>query len=214
MNEGMDNRLRVIIMCKAPVAGCVKTRLMPVYMADEAADIHKAMAKTVFERASCLFSDTWIASDDVSHPFFEQFDLPLIDQGEGDLGERMSRLMLNAFNNGAEAVLFLGTDSPHMPESRLVEAVEQLNDHDVVVGPVEDGGYDLIAVNRPCPKLFENISWSTEHVLLQTMQQAEAASISLTLLDMGYDLDTPESLRRADAIWNVSVPLLEKYQKN
>jgi rSAM/selenodomain-associated transferase 1 len=206
--------MHVIIMCKAPVAGRVKTRLTPPYSADEAADIYRAMAETVIERTSNIFSNVRIASDDILHPFFEGFNLPLVAQGEGDLGDRMSRLMQQAFNDGADSVLFLGTDSPHMPDSRLVEAVDRLNDHDVVVGPVEDGGYDLIAMNRPCPKLFENISWSTEHVLQQTIQKAEAASISLTLLDISYDLDTPESLQRAAPVWNTPIFLPEKYQKN
>ncbi|MCF7821001.1 MAG: TIGR04282 family arsenosugar biosynthesis glycosyltransferase [Mariprofundaceae bacterium] len=214
MNEVADNRLHVIIMCKAPVTGRVKTRLTPPYSADEAAAIYRAMAETVIKRTSGMFPDVRIASDDISHPFFRQFELNMIDQGEGDLGDRMTRLMQQAFNDGAGSVLFLGTDSPHMPESRLVEAAERLNDYDVVVGPVEDGGYDLIGMNRPCPELFENIPWSTELVLQQTVQQAEVASISLTLLDMGYDLDGPESLRRAAPIWNAPVSLPEKYQKN
>ncbi|MDT8376239.1 MAG: TIGR04282 family arsenosugar biosynthesis glycosyltransferase [Mariprofundaceae bacterium] len=214
MNEAADNRLRVIIMCKAPVAGRVKTRLSPPFTPEDAARLHQSMAEAVIERTSSMFSNVWIASDDISHPFFEGFNLPLAEQGEGDLGDRMTRLMQQAFNDGAGSVLFLGTDSPHMPESRLVEAVERLNDHDVVIGPVEDGGYDLIAMNRPCPKLFENISWSTEQVLQQTVQQAEAASISLAFLDMGYDLDRPESLHRAAPIWNAPVPPPEKYRNN
>lgn len=214
MRDNMSEMPCVIVMCKAPVAGRVKTRLTPPYSADEATAIYRAMAETVIRRTSGMFSNTWIASDDISHPFFEGFNLPLAEQGEGDLGDRMTRLMQQAFDDGADSVLFLGTDSPHMPESRLLEAVERLNNHDVVIGPVEDGGYDLIGMNRPCPELFENIPWSTEHVLQQTVQQAEAASISLTLLDMGYDLDGPESLRRAAPIWNAPVSLPEKYQKN
>ncbi|MDQ6995971.1 MAG: DUF2064 domain-containing protein, partial [Mariprofundus sp.] len=106
--------VRVIIMCKAPIAGRVKTRLMSHYSADEAAALHTAMAMTVIHRAKRLFEDVVIAADDVSHPFFATFALPVLAQGEGDLGERMDKQLATAFSNGASAALILGTDSPHM----------------------------------------------------------------------------------------------------
>jgi len=214
MNEGVDNRLRAIIMCKAPVAGRVKTRLTPPYSADEATDIYRAMAETVIERTSSMFSNVCIASDDVSHPFFEPFGLNMIDQGEGDLGDRMSRLMQQTFNDGADSVLFLGTDSPHMPNSRLKRAAALLANYDVVIGPVEDGGYDLIAMNQPYLELFNTIRWSSEHVLQETLQHVEKLDLKLKLLDMSYDLDTPESLHRAASIWNAPTSLPEKYLEN
>lgn len=186
------------------MAGRVKTRLIPIYSAEEACEIHKAMAETVIRRASAISPKCYIASDDVLHPFFEQFDLPVIAQGGGDLGARMSRLMVHAFDDGAEAVLFLGTDSPHMPESRLNRAIEILNVFDVVVGPVEDGGYDLIAMKRPVAELFEGVHWGSEHVLAETLQRAEAAGVSIGQLDVSFDLDTPESLERAKPLWSPS----------
>jgi rSAM/selenodomain-associated transferase 1 len=214
----MIDHIAVIIMCKAPVVGRVKTRLIPPYTADEACAFHKAMAQTVIERISRIFSKTYVATDDASHPFFEQFDLPLLKQGEGDLGERMSRLMVNVFNDGAQAVLFLGADSPHMPQSRLAEVAVRLKEYDVVIGPVEDGGYDLIAMNRVFPELFNGITWSSEQVLSQTMQKAEALAISVSLLDESFDLDTAECIERAKPLWQPPIPSVfspvEKVQGN
>ncbi|NOR72888.1 MAG: DUF2064 domain-containing protein [Mariprofundaceae bacterium] len=206
--------MRVIIMCKAPVAGRVKTRFTPAFTPEDAARLHQAMAEAVIRNTSVLFSDTWIASDNISHPFFGQFKLKLIDQGEGDLGDRMSRLMQMAFRDGADSLLFLGTDSPHMPDSRLQSAAEFLGRNDVVIGPVEDGGYDLIAMNRPHQELFSRIRWSSEHVLQETLQHVEQLHLKLKLLDISYDLDTPESLQRAAPVWDAPTPLPEKYQKN
>lgn len=214
MNEGVDDGLRVIIMCKAPVAGRVKTRLTPPYSAEEATAIYRAMAETVIEQTSSMFSNVWIASDDISHPFFGQFKLRLIDQGEGDLGDRMSRLMQMAFRDGADSLLFLGTDSPHMSDSRLQSAAALLSGCDVVIGPVEDGGYDLIAMNGPHPELFSRIRWSSEHVLQETFQHVERLHLKLKLLDMSYDLDTPESLQRAAPVWGAPISLPEKHQEN
>ena len=198
----MNESVHLIVMCKAPIAGRVKTRLTPIFSVEEAATIHKAMATTVIERAARLFSNVTIAADDVSHPFFKPFGLPVVEQGEGDLGARMNRLMLKTFDDGAEATMFLGTDSPHMGESRLQAAVEALSGSNVVLGPVEDGGYDLIAMSGPYHQLFDGIAWGSEQVLKQTIQQAENFNVSVALLDESFDLDTPESLERAKPLWS------------
>jgi len=206
--------MRVIIMCKAPVAGRVKTRLTTVFTPEEAALIHQSMAETVIRKASALFSDCRIASDDIAHPFFVAFRLKMVAQGEGDLGDRMSRLMQQAFSDGAGSVLFLGTDSPHMLDSRLRRAATLLDNYDVVIGPVEDGGYDLIAMKRPATELFDDIRWSSEHVLQETIRHAEGLGLRLKLLDMSFDLDRPESLQRAAPEWSAPVFMPKRDPEN
>ncbi|MDX8392563.1 MAG: TIGR04282 family arsenosugar biosynthesis glycosyltransferase [Mariprofundaceae bacterium] len=194
--RGMD-KPRVIIMCKAPVAGQVKTRLMRAYSAAEAAAIHTAMATTVIERALRLFDDVVIAADDPAHPFFSRFDAPVIPQGEGDLGARMIRLMHDAFKQGAASLMFLGTDSPHIPDTRLVEAAAALAANDVVLGPVEDGGYDLVATGSDWP-IFADVAWSTASVLDQTLANIKRLGLNSKLLASSFDIDTPEDLARAE----------------
>ena len=193
--------VRVIVVGKAPVAGRVKTRLFSRYSPEETAEIYRQMATTVIERAAHLFENVWIAADDPAHPFFAAFDLPVQAQGEGDLGARMDRLMHMAFDNGAEAVLFIGSDSPHMPDERLQTAAEALNDHDLVIGPVEDGGYDLIAMRSPQP-LFEGIAWSSGRVLAQTLAHVERLGLNCRQLDTSFDIDTPLDLQRSG--WHFS----------
>jgi len=193
---GRVSSVRVIIMCKAPLEGRVKTRLMSTYSAAEAAAIHRAMATTVIERALRLFADVRIAADDLSHPFFARLAAPLVAQGEGDLGERMSCLMQAAFADGASSVLFLGTDSPHMPDTRLVEAAAALESYDTVIAPVEDGGYELIALKKDHP-VFSDVIWSSPSVLDQTLANIHRLGLSCKLLAPGFDIDTPEDLLRA-----------------
>ncbi len=194
----MDD-LRVIILCKAPVPGRVKTRLLTRYSAAQAARLHAAMARTVIERASALCSDVRIAADDPSDPFFAAFGLPLLAQGEGDLGQRMARLARQAFQLGTKPLMFLGTDSPHMPASRLMEAGRALEEHDVVFGPVEDGGYDLVAMKRELP-IFDDVPWSTAAVLRQSLRHCEALELRVACLAESFDIDTPADLDRAMAL--------------
>jgi len=190
--------MRVIIMCKAPVPGRVKTRLMSGFSPEEAASIHAAMATTVIERARRLFADgVEVAADDPLHPFFCRMQLPVKTQPKGDLGERMAHLVSVAFQEGEDAVMLLGTDSPHMADGRLLAAARALNEYDAVVGPVEDGGYDLIAMRAPHLELFRGIDWSTERVLSQTCAIASGMRLSLRELPVCFDVDTPATLRRA-----------------
>jgi len=189
-------KIQLFIMCKAPVAGQVKTRLLDRYTPEQAAGLYANMATTVIERASRLFDDVCIAADDPSHPFFSAFDLPLCGQGDGDLGHRMSRLMLQDFADGVDAVMFLGTDSPHMPDSRLLQAATALQSHDVVIGPVEDGGYDLIAMTAP-EDVFDHITWSSGKVLEQTLSHIQRLGLSCLQLDVGFDIDHPQDVERA-----------------
>lgn len=192
-----DSSTLVIIMCKAPVEGKVKTRLMSKYTALEAMQWHQAMANTVIERAKRLFQDVWLAVDDIEHSFFSTFELPIYAQGEGDLGERMAHIMLQASKFGYQKLLFLGTDSPHMNDERLLHASLALNDYDVVFGAVEDGGYDLIAMNHAYPALFSGVSWSSEHVLTQSLAIAEQHNLHCLVLEESFDVDTPEMLDKA-----------------
>ena len=205
--------IQAIIMCKAPVEGRVKTRLMSKYTAQQATALHCAMAKTVIERATRIFKHVCLAVDDINHPFFKSFDLPIYAQGEGDLGERMVFLMERLEKKNEHALLFLGTDSPHMSDKRLCDTAALLQKgYQVVLGAVEDGGYDIIAMKQPYPKLFKGIAWSSDLVLKQTLALIEQAHLKAYVLDTSFDVDTPEMLAKAvDAGWNVTLPhLVEK----
>jgi len=198
--------LRVIVMCKAPVPGAVKTRLMSRYSAEQAAELHVAMATTVIERAKRLFDDVVIAADDPEHGFFIGFGLPVRVQGGGDLGDRMNRQIRSAFADDVRAVLLLGTDSPHMPESRLTAAAHALEHADVVLGPVEDGGYDLVAMNRPL-SIFADVTWSSDQVLCKTVENIQHQCLTVEQLEVGFDVDFPDDIERArQAGWISSSP--------
>jgi len=196
--------IQVIVMCKAPVVGRVKTRLIGEGIdADKACDWHRQMAQAVIWRAAETFPDqVAIAVDDPSHPFFTQFHLPLLAQGEGDLGERLIRLAQPRLEYAS--VLFLGTDSPHMTVSRLREAAELTARYAVVAGPVEDGGYDLVLLSNPGSlKILDGIDWGSDRVWAQTRERAGDAGLSLAALSTGFDVDTAEDLHRSLLLgWN------------
>lgn len=197
-------RVEVVVMCKAPVAGSVKTRLLGRYSADEAAELYASMATTVIERAKRLFDRVTIAADKPGHSFFSRFGLSVVAQGGGDvvaqgggdLGARMQRQVVRVLAESADAIVVIGSDSPHMEDERLLEAAALIYEYDVVIGPVDDGGYDLIAMRMPHP-LFTNVAWSTPSVLEQTTSKIKQLGLSMRLLKTGFDVDFPEDVERA-----------------
>jgi len=194
--------MRLIILAKAPVLGRVKTRLMPVYSAEQAAEIHKQMVEAVLRKTSLVFNDIWLAVDDVDHLFFQKMKInhtfTLCFQGHGDLGDRLKHLMKLSFEeNKAKSIIFIGSDSPHVPITRYQQAVNTLLETDIVVGPVEDGGYDLIALKQPFESVFEGITWGSESVLQQTFAACEHHKKAVATLDVSFDIDRADDLMRA-----------------
>lgn len=62
---------------------------------------------------------------------------------------------------GRRPVIVIGTDAPQVTRADIAMAVKRLKRHDAVIGPAEDGGYWLLALNAPVPPgVFEGIRWS------------------------------------------------------
>jgi glycosyltransferase A (GT-A) superfamily protein (DUF2064 family) len=96
----------------------------------------------------------------------------------------------------------LGSDHPTIPLElvhRAFGAVEA--GADVVLGPAEDGGYYLIALRAGAvlPRLFADVAWSTEQVLPATLERCRELGLTVELLPMASDVDTPDDLRRLAA---------------
>ena len=125
-------------------------------------------------------------------------DFSLLPQRGDKFGERLCFAVEDLFKCGFESVCLIDSDSPTVPAEHFAEAVELLSRHEdrVVLGPSDDGGYYLIGVKKPHRHLFEQIDWSTERVLTQTMQRATEIGLEIKLLPSGYDVDDDASLKR------------------
>ena len=117
-------------------------------------------------------------------------DISLVDQGNGDLGDRLRRAA------PPYPVLFIGADLPDLRGEHLTTAARLLKTVRVVVGPAEDGGYWALGLAEPCDGLFDNMPWGTDQVLAQTLSRLTDAGIAPALLPTLADLDRPEDLRR------------------
>ncbi|HUG53726.1 MAG TPA: TIGR04282 family arsenosugar biosynthesis glycosyltransferase [Vicinamibacteria bacterium] len=200
----------LIVFVKEPRPGAVKSRLAARIGAEAAAALYRAIAD---EEIRC----TAPRGDEYERLFF--FDPPaaraamaawlpgesLFPQPPGDLGQRMSAAFAEAFRLGARRVAIIGTDVPWAAREDVLDALEGLDEHDLVIGPATDGGYYLLALKRLEPGLFLDVPWSTPGVLAATLDRAAALSLGVRTLRTLGDLDTAEDVA---ADWRRLAPLL------
>ena len=210
----MTPACRVVIMARAPVPGRTKRRLIPAIGAERAAALHRAMIRHAV--TSALASgvgpvELW-CTPNPEHEVFRSLESEFRIELHMQLGPDLGARMLSAIEARPGATVVIGTDCPFIEPDDLVRAAGALNaaggrgpptrtDHpghacgaDVVVAPALDGGYILIAVNRPAPELFTEVEWGTGRVLDQTRARARAARLRLIELEARRDVDRPEDL--------------------
>jgi uncharacterized protein len=200
----------LIVFVKEPKPGAVKTRLVPALGEEHAALLYRVLADEEVRRTTPrpgeydrLFFFTPARAQPVLQRWFPR-EL-LLPQCGDDLGARMAHAFDAAFRRGARRVAIVGSDVPWVSRELVREALLSLGDHEVVVGPARDGGYYLLALDRPQPGLFDGIAWSTPSVLSATAERAGMLGLRLSVLETLSDIDTLEDVRRE---WGALRPLL------
>ena len=199
----------LIVFAKAPVAGQVKTRLIPALGAAGAAALAARLLDHTLAAAVAAGFDhlELCVAPDTSHPAFgalaTALGLVLTAQDEGDLGVRMDRALTRVLRGHHQALL-IGTDAPALDAARLRDAAQALRSADAVWVPALDGGYALVGLKCPQPALFQGISWSTQQVMAQTRARAHAAGLTWTEREPVPDIDEPADLIHLPAGWTRS----------
>jgi rSAM/selenodomain-associated transferase 1 len=180
--------------------GQVKTRLADEIGAERAAEAYSHFVMTLLERLSgCGEQRFLVYSPRERSPEFTAI-LPAgwqsQPQAEGDLGLRMKSFFEQRFAAGCQRVVLLGSDSPNVPLAYVSQAFDLLKEHDVVLGPTEDGGYWLVGAAGNVPDIFEAIPWSTPQVWPATLAAIGAASLSHAVVPTWYDVDLQNDLNR------------------
>jgi uncharacterized protein len=197
----------LLVFARSPVAGQVKTRLVPALGVQGASDLHRQLIVRTLHRACAARGaqvQLWIAGD-CGHGFVRacarRFRVPLFAQRGADLGQRMADAFARTLPLQPEArrCVLIGTDCPAQTVADLEHAAEALRSHDAVLQPAMDGGYVLIGLTRAQPALFESIAWGSPHVMEQTMRRAAVLGLVLHRLRALPDLDNEADLRQARA---------------
>jgi uncharacterized protein len=196
----------IAIMAKASEPGRTKTRLVPPLSFEQAAALNTAFlqdtAANLLAAGSGAAIVGYVAFAPAGSEYFFRRILPstigLIDACQLNLGECLQYTIEKIFAHGHSAAVVLNSDSPTLPTDYLVETANKLAlpGERAVLGPSDDGGYYLLGLKSAQRHLFEEISWSTERVAVQTLERAREVGLGMHVLPTWYDVDDVQGLRR------------------
>ena len=185
----------LIIFVKNVIPGHVKTRLAATLGNDVAMDIYQQLLKNLknniqsLDAGKIIFYSEFIEDDIWDYSIFKKN----IQQGN-DLGERMKNAFDVSLAAGYKKAVIIGSDCPGIDENILNEAFEKLTGFDVVIGPATDGGYYLLGMKKMYSFLFQDIEWSTDKVLQQTLSVCNRNHLTYFQLPELSDIDEEKDL--------------------
>ena len=196
----------LIVYSRYPAPGECKTRLIGTLGAAGAAALQRRMTEHVMRQVRTC-ADRRRAALEVHYAGGDADQMrawlgrrpAYVPQARGDLGERMGASFRDAFEQGIDRVVLVGTDCPEITPDILDQAAGALTRADLVLGPADDGGYYLIGIRRSArqkalPHLFAGIPWSTSAVLDDTLRAARRLDLRVELLPVLRDVDRPEDI--------------------
>jgi rSAM/selenodomain-associated transferase 1 len=193
-------KLTIGVMAKAPVPGHCKTRLAAAIGDARAADLCRAMLLDTLDAITRdVRADRFVVmaapeQDGVAAlRALAPARWEIVVQEGRDLGERLTRAM-SVLSAADTAVALVDADSPTAPWDEAGRALSRFAGP--LMGPCSDGGYWLIALAAPEPRVFESITWSTPLVAGQTRERCAALGLGLAELPIAHDVDEPADLDR------------------
>ncbi len=204
----MSNNFQIIVFAKNPKAGYVKTRLNPPLDKNQSASLAESFLMDTINLVSKIIKvnkKLLYYYPQNSTPYFKSVikgNWTLELQKGKNLGERITNAIIRSMKREECPVIVIGTDSPALPAAYISEALKALDSVDVVVGPCLDGGFYLVGVRQYHRGLFRNIRWSSEYVLLDTIQNINKKKLTVRLLPMWFDVDDINGLLKLQNILN------------
>jgi uncharacterized protein len=195
----------VLAMVRAPRRGEVRRALEPLLGPERCAALQATLIVQTIAWANAVApGDVHIAHEPadargeisrLSGP-----DAALFPQnGEGIAG-RLADAVARVFARHDGPLLIVWPDIPRLRREHARSALEDLAaGADVVLGPAIDGGFYLIGIDRPLPRLFalpEN-AWRSPDVMTIGLAAAREAGLELGLLRAERALHRPSDVRAA-----------------
>jgi len=190
MYDHFMQRTHLLVMAKAPVAGRVKTRLVPPLSAAEAAAVAEAaLADTLEAVAACGAERRVLALDGEPGPWLPE-GFEVIEQAGGTFGERLAAAWAAAGGPGVQ----IGMDTPQVSPGLLDACLETVTEggHRSALGLAEDGGWWAIGFAEPHPEAFAGVPMSESDTGLLQHKRLHALGLTVAELPVLRDLDDAE----------------------
>lgn len=189
----------LVVMAKLPRAGAVKTRLVPPLLPEEAAALAAAFLEDLATRLPAWGAEPVLALPDERAPsettHWMELGFRIADQGPGNLGERLARVMQREAGSG-RVVAVLGSDHPHIPDRAMGALLDHARRGGGAWITTDDGGFAAMSLPRAAATLLAGVPWSTPRVAETVRRRAIATGVELRDFGPWYDLDTAADLDR------------------
>lgn len=189
---------RVLVVAKAPVAGRVKTRLgAEIGMATAAEVAAAALLDTLaacregFGPDRCLLSLSGDFADAVRGDELTRAveGWSVARQRGSTFAERLANAHTDLPPGGP--VVQIGMDTPHVTPALLHRAVDDLDQHDAVLGPADDGGWWALVLRVPsAASALHDVPMSTSTTYVDTRDALIARGLRVGATASLCDVDT------------------------
>jgi uncharacterized protein len=198
-------RPAALIMARAPRRGEVRRALEPVLGADGCVALQSALisqaaawAHEVAPGAVHVAHDPPDAGPEL-RPLVGR-DATLLPQNGDGIAGRLADAAARVFARGTGPVLIVWPDLPRLRTEHASAALDDMNAGcDVTLGPVIDGGFYLISLARPLPRLFAlpEQTWRSPDAMTVAIAAARDVGLEIGLLRAERALNRPADVRAA-----------------
>jgi hypothetical protein len=217
MSEEPGRRPAVVVMARAPRPGEAKRALEPLLGPEGCAALQTALITAAVRWAQALApASLYVAYDPpdaapemralVSPDAVPSEAVPpdavLFPQHGDGIGPRLADASARVFADHAGPLLVVWPDLPRLRPGHATAALGDLQAGcDIALGPVLDGGYYLIAIDRPQPELFAlpERAWRATDVMGVALEAMAATGLEVGILRAERGLHSPADLRAARA---------------
>ncbi|MDA0589891.1 MAG: TIGR04282 family arsenosugar biosynthesis glycosyltransferase [Planctomycetota bacterium] len=197
------------MFAKQPVPGRVKTRLAADWGDGRAAELYEAFVRDLLVRLDFRYRNEpdgeihrvlgFAPDDEAARSWFTDAAAGRWDlwpQPNEDLGGRIAKFFAEHASKAGSSAVLIGSDSPTLPVTFILDAFYRLKSADVVICPASDGGYCLIGLRSGfvSASLFKGVDWSSAQVLGQTVERVRGLGLTLELLPIWYDVDSGDGV--------------------
>ena len=209
----------LVIFVKTPELSPVKTRLASTIGMENSHKFYELSLKATFALAQKAKEELpslqvyWAVSEREGLCAERWNSLPVVFQGEGELGARLD-LVYRELLQQHHFVCFIGADSPHLRLGDLKQGVlataKNLGEK-FVIGETIDGGFYFFGGSVPLPsEVWLNVEYSSSRTAEQLISKLLEIG-QIDFLGKNFDIDTEEDLRRLkSAIFSHGDELLQE----
>lgn len=195
----------VLIMARAPRRGQVRRALEPLLGADRCAALQAKLIKAAVAWASEVAPNAVHIAHDPPDAGAEVRlllapETVVFPQNGDGIAGRLADAAARVFARHAGPLLIVWPDLPRLRPEHARAALDDLaTGCDLVLGPALEGGFYLIGINRPLPKLFslpEGV-WRSPDAMALAVRAVRATGLELGILRAERPLHRPSDVRAA-----------------